>query len=71
VFDPEGVRIAEGPVCAGAENVTVTPGIGFASESVTVATSGCGKGVPTWAVCPVPLVARIAVAAPAELVRLN
>lgn len=52
----------------GAENVTVIPLTGFPPASLTVATSGLAKAVPTGALCPPPLVAVTDAGAPALLV---
>src|SRR6266446_3436624 len=64
---PTNVPLA--PVCAGAVNVTVTPETGLLPESFTVACNVVVNAVPIAAFCGVPLVAVIAAAGPALLVR--
>jgi hypothetical protein len=58
---------------AGAVNVTDTPatGTGLPPLSTTVATSGFVNAVLITALCPLPLVALTAAAAPAVFVRLK
>lgn len=53
---------------SGAANVTDTPLTGFPPASLTVATSGAANAVPTAVPCPLPLVAVMEAAPPAELV---
>src|SRR5258707_12110898 len=66
---PANVPLA--PVCAGAVNVTVTPGTGFPLPSVTVAANAVPKTVLIAALCGVPAVAAMLAAAPAVFVRLK
>src|ERR1700676_2584526 len=68
VFTPPA-NVPLAPVCAGAVNVTVTPLTGLLPASFTVACSAEVNAVPIVALCGVPVVAVIAAADPAVLVR--
>src|ERR1700686_295867 len=64
---PANVPLA--PVCAGAVNVTVTPGTGLLLASFPVACSAVVNAVLIEALCGVPAVAVTLAADPAVLVR--
>ncbi len=66
----EIVIAAEAPE-AGAANVTIAPETGFPLASLTIATRGAPKAVPTVVLWLFPLLTAIVAGAPAVFVRLN